>query len=641
MLKVLLVGFLSLLCSITCEEFDVPAIYQLTEPVDHAEEPTWDIRKNILFYVDMHSGRIFSYNYNTTEVNYVTLDGDVTPVIPSQNDDNLLIVGLNRTVLAVEWDGTNELGEQKVLSHLAEEYPTSRVNEGKADKQGRLWIGTMGWENETTGAVDSDQGILYKITKNTLENATVEIAPVNISNGLAWNAANDKFYYIDSLSLVIAEYDYNDTLGTISNRRVAFDVRDYPELAGHPDGMTIDEDDNLWVAMYYGGVVLKVNPTNGTLLQVLALPARDVTSTMWGGPNLDILFVTTSRISLTDEEKLIYPAAGSLFAVTNLKTKGRPVGADFDVPALYQLTEPVDHSEEPTWDGRKNILFYVDIHSGRIFSYNYNTTEVNYITLDGDVTPVVPAVNNSLLIVGLNRSVLAVEWDGTNELGEQKVLANISEEFPTSRVNDGKADKEGRLWIGTMGYENITAGTVVPNAGIFYKITKDTLEDPTVEIAPVNVSNGLAWNAANDKFYYVDSPTRLIASYDYNDTLGTISNRQVAFDMRDHPELAGHPDGMTIDEDDNLWVALAKGGAVLKINPTNGTLLQVIALPARDITSTMWGGPDLDILFVTTSRIALTDDEKLIYPAAGSLFAITNLKTKGRPVFNADLVDSI
>lgn len=62
-----------------------------------------------------------------------------------------------------------------------------------------------------------------------------------------------------------------------------------------------------------------------------------------------------------------------------------------------------------------------------------------------------------------------------------------------------------------MGYENITAGTVVPNAGIFYKITKDNLDDPTVEIAPVNVSNGLAWNAANDKFYYVDSPTRVVS----------------------------------------------------------------------------------------------------------------------------------
>lgn len=64
----------------------------------------------------------------------------------------------------------------------------------------------MGWENETTGAVDSDQGIFYKITKDTLDNATVEIAPVNISNGLAWNAANDKFYYIDSLSLEVRHH---------------------------------------------------------------------------------------------------------------------------------------------------------------------------------------------------------------------------------------------------------------------------------------------------------------------------------------------------------------------------------------------------------------------------------------------------
>uniref|UniRef100_A0AAR5QI87 Regucalcin n=1 Tax=Dendroctonus ponderosae TaxID=77166 RepID=A0AAR5QI87_DENPD len=324
MFQILVVCSLTWLSSTKCADFDHPAIYQLTEPVDHAEEPTWDERKNMLYYVDMIAGGIYSYNYETSEVNSIHLDGAVAPVIPSEHDENLLIVGLNQAVLALEWDGTNQIGRQKVLANISQEFPTSRVNEGKADKEGRLWIGTTGTA-DSSGTMTPNAGIVYKITKESLDRPTVEIAPVNISNGLAWNAANDKFYYVDSLSFQIAQYDYDNELGTISNRQVAFDMHDYPEITGQPDGMTIDEDDNLWVAMYYGGVVLKINPTERALLQVIGLPARDITSTMWGGPNLDILFVTSSRLSLTDEEKLYYPAAGSLFAITNLKTKGRPV----------------------------------------------------------------------------------------------------------------------------------------------------------------------------------------------------------------------------------------------------------------------------------------------------------------------------
>lgn len=118
-------------------------------------------------------------------------------------------------------------------------------------------------------------------------------------------------------------------------------------------------------------------------------------------------------------------------------------------PALYQITDPVDHAEGPIWDARKNILYYVDIHSGRVLAYHYNTNKVAKINLNGNVSPVIPSRKNpNLLLVGLNRSVIAVEWDGQKKLGEQQVLASVSNSFPTSRFNDGKADKNGRLWWG-------------------------------------------------------------------------------------------------------------------------------------------------------------------------------------------------
>lgn len=308
-------------------------------------------------------------------------------------------------------------------------------------------------------------------------------------------------------------------------------------------------------------------------------------------------------------------------------------------PGLYQLTSPIDHGEGPVWDGRKDILYYVDIHSGNLHSYEYCSGKTNFINLEGDVTLVAPTVNPDVLIVAVNRSVLAIEWDGKKNLGKQRILTTVSEQFPKSRFNDGKSDKHGRLWFGTMGFEDSSG--VEPDQGILYKITEDNLNSPESVIAPVNISNGLCWNKKNNKFYYIDTPTKKVVEYDYDEHDGSIYNKKVVFNMDDHLAITGFPDGMTIDEDDNLWVALWGGGAVIKINPKNGELLQVIALPAKHVTSVMWGGPKLDILFVTTSRFALDIKERKELPAAGAVFAITELGTRGLPIFETDIVKSV
>lgn len=121
-----------------------------------------------------------------------------------------------------------------------------------------------------------------------------------------------------------------------------------------------------------------------------------------------------------------------------------------DLPALYQVTTPVDHAEGPVWDARKNVLYYVDIHSGLVLCYNYLTTELTSIKFDGDVATVAPSkANPDVLIVANNRSVLGVKWDGKNSVQGVKLLTTVAHEFPTSRFNDGKPDSKGRLWFGT------------------------------------------------------------------------------------------------------------------------------------------------------------------------------------------------
>ncbi|CAG9766957.1 unnamed protein product [Ceutorhynchus assimilis] len=324
----------------------------------------------------------------------------------------------------------------------------------------------------------------------------------------------------------------------------------------------------------------------------------------------------------------------------------RLIDSDADTqPLIQKITPPVEHAEVPTWDYRKQMLFYTDVHEGRIYSYHYPTKTVHSIYIGGNLNPVIPVKNNdNLLVVGQNRSLVVVEWDGTysHEDTKQhintKVISTVSADYPNSGFNDGKSDATGRLWVGTMGQQNVATGEVRPYQGHLYSFTKFTLNNPEVHIPRVHISNGLAWNKKNDTFFYVDSGITQIVSYDFEPSTGSISNRKVVFDLAKHPELIGICDGMTIDENDNLWVALYGGGSIIQVSPQTGKVLQRVALPARDVTSVTWGGPKLDILFVTTSRILLSEQERREQPDAGSVFAVTKLKTKGKAEYFTDII---
>lgn len=192
--------------------------------------------------------------------------------------------------------------------------------------------------------------------------------------------------------------------------------------------------------------------------------------------------------------------------------------------------------------------------------------------------------------------------------------------------------------LGTMGFENSSG--VVPNEGALYFVTTSNLLKPSIVISPVTVSNGLAWNQDDTKFYYIDSPTRHVMAYDYESETGKISNGKVVFDVSDHAnDIAGVPDGMTIDAEDKLWIALYGGGAVIKVDPLTGSLLHLIPIPALYVTSVSFGGPNLDVLFVTTSRYALSGEDRKQQPGAGSVFAVVNTGSIGLPAFEADILD--
>ncbi|MEX2396965.1 MAG: SMP-30/gluconolactonase/LRE family protein, partial [Balneolales bacterium] len=191
--------------------------------------------------------------------------------------------------------------------------------------------------------------------------------------------------------------------------------------------------------------------------------------------------------------------------------------------------------------------------------------------------------------------------------------------LPSNRFNDGKCDPRGRFWAGTMSYE------VEEGAGSLYCLNPDLLVDK--KITEVTISNGLAWNKQQDTFYYIDTPTRKLCSYDYEDFSGMISNRRV---VREFKEDEGYPDGMTIDTEGHLWVALYGGGKVLRIDPANGNIVFEIHLPVPQVTSCTFGGAHFDELYITTCRENMSAEAIREAPLSGSLFK-AKVAYKGSP----------
>jgi sugar lactone lactonase YvrE len=141
----------------------------------------------------------------------------------------------------------------------------------------------------------------------------------------------------------------------------------------------------------------------------------------------------------------------------------------------------------------------------------------------------------------------------------------------------------------------------------------------------IGVSNGMAWSSDARKFFYIDSPRRLVYAFDYQQDSGEISNCTVAFQV---PDDLGFPDGMTIDEDDKLWVALWGAGRVVRVCPEQGKILAEVILPVSIPTACTFGGANLDQLLITTASIGLSESQRAQEPLAGALF-VAEVGTRG------------
>lgn len=261
--------------------------------------------------------------------------------------------------------------------------------------------------------------------------------------------------------------------------------------------------------------------------------------------------------------------------------------------------------EGPVWEAERASLLWTDITGRRIHRLDPSTGGVWTRALDQMAGAVLPRASGGLALC-LQDGVYLTDSDD----GEPWLLARVEADDETTRLNDVKSDRAGRLWGGTMALD------ARADAGAFYRIEPDGSVETVA--APVTISNGVDWSLDGSLMYYIDTATGRMDIFDFDLATGSATDRRpfIRFD-----ESFGIPDGMTVDAEGGLWVAFYDGWAVRRFRP-DGTLERTTELPAARTTSCAFGGPRLEQLYVTSARDGLSESQLAAQPHAGSLFVI-------------------
>ncbi|MGY0710778.1 SMP-30/gluconolactonase/LRE family protein [Azospirillum argentinense] len=274
--------------------------------------------------------------------------------------------------------------------------------------------------------------------------------------------------------------------------------------------------------------------------------------------------------------------------------------------------------EGPLWSPGQGAVFFVDIHGSRILRHGLDDGSQADWALEDAACWLVECADGDGFIAGLrSRRVVRLRLEPGRAViaGE---LAQIDPDRPGNRLNDAKADAQGRLWIGSM-----DDGEEAPS-GAFHRL------DPDGSIARVDegytVANGPALSPDGRTLYHTDSAARTIHAFDL-DGAGRLSGKRAHIRFG---EADGYPDGMTCDAEGGLWVAHWDGGRVSRFRP-DGKLDRAITLPVSRVTSCVFAGPALDRLFVTTAAHGIGRDGRPDEPLAGALFECDPGGVRGLP----------
>jgi sugar lactone lactonase YvrE len=277
--------------------------------------------------------------------------------------------------------------------------------------------------------------------------------------------------------------------------------------------------------------------------------------------------------------------------------------------------EPGLLSEGPRWHEERQELLWVDI-LGRSFHRATLTSDgrpdqIRTMALDRHVGAVAPVIGGGYVLAA-GQGFLFVD-----EAGSVHELAQPEAGHVEVRMNDGACDPQGRFWAGTMAYDES------PGAGTLYRLELDG-RCSTV-LTGLTISNGIGWSPDGGTMYLSDSGTGSVEAFDFDGVTGAISARRPLVHV-DQPGAA--PDGLTVDEQGDIWVGIYGGWAVNRYAP-QGSLRATVHMPAAQATSCAFGGGDRRTLFVTTGRERLGEAALKHQPDAGRVFSVTGLKARG------------
>lgn len=262
--------------------------------------------------------------------------------------------------------------------------------------------------------------------------------------------------------------------------------------------------------------------------------------------------------------------------------------------------------EGPLWIAQLGCFFWVDIEKGNLHRYHLATEKLEIRHFPHRLSVVLEGQNGKL-ILGLDRRLVRYDWE-TEEIEE---LFEVEEDLTLNRFNDGKVDPNGRIWIGTL------STLFTEGAGSLYRIDSDL--HPEVQLKNLTISNGMAWTADGQTFFFIDTPTKKIQEFAFDAESGRIEFRRIAVEIA---EGFGYPDGMCIDREGMLWVAHYAGSGVYRWNPQTGKLLDKIELPVPHVTSCCFGGENLDLMLITTAQENLSAEVLEKYPNSGDVFLV-------------------
>jgi sugar lactone lactonase YvrE len=271
------------------------------------------------------------------------------------------------------------------------------------------------------------------------------------------------------------------------------------------------------------------------------------------------------------------------------------------LPAELVLDAHAILGEGPVWDADAGVLWWVDIDGKRIHRFDPRTRADITIPTPSHVGAVALRARGGL-VAALADGVYTVEI----ESGAFARFAAL-EEPPHVRSNESKCDPAGRLLVGTMAYDYSPVGGL-------YSIEADGSVRRLLD--RLSIANGMAWSADGGTFFYIDSPTRRVDAFDYDLATGSIAGRRPWLEFDDP---IAKPDGMAIDSEGGLWVAFWGAGEVRRYGPDR-SLDVVVRVPAMQVTSGIFGGPDLRDLYITSATTELTAAELADQPLAGGLF---------------------